>query len=116
VVRIDQEDARIPPLLVQTLVENAVKHGIGAQAGHGTVELRIRSENGVLVVSVTNPGSILSESRSIQVGLRNARERLDLLFGDTASLSLEETADDRVRAEARFPLVMGKEETSAGPL
>jgi hypothetical protein len=116
-VEIDQEegleDARIPPMLVQTLVENAVKHGIGAQGGRGAVRVRIQSANGSLVVTVTNPGRIRANSRSTRVGLRNARERLDLLFGDEASLDLEETADDRVRAEVRFPLVMGDEEASA---
>lgn len=116
-VEIDQEegleDARIPPMLVQTLVENAVKHGIDAQGGRGTVEVRIRSENGLLVVTVTNPGRIRAKSRSTRVGLRNARERLDLLFGQEASLDLEETTDGRVRAEVRFPLVMGEEEASA---
>ncbi|RKX34147.1 MAG: hypothetical protein DRP71_07975 [Verrucomicrobia bacterium] len=115
-VEIDQEegleDARIPPMLVQTLVENAVKHGIGAQGGRGAVEVRIRSESGTLVVTVTNPGRIQKESRSTRVGLRNARERLDLLFGGEASLNLEETADGRVRAEVRFPLVMGEEEAT----
>jgi hypothetical protein len=106
------EDVRVPPMLVQTLVENAVKHGIGAQGLSGAVELRVRSEGGALVVTVTNPGRIRSESRSTRVGLRNARERLDLLFGGEASLTLEETTDDRVRAEARFPLVRGEEETA----
>jgi sensor histidine kinase YesM len=106
------EDARVPPMLVQTLVENAVKHGIGAQGLSGAVEVRIRSESGALIVTVTNPGRIRSESRSTRVGLRNARERLELLFGDEASVTLEETADGRVKAEARLPLVKGEEETS----
>jgi len=109
------EDARVPPMLVQTLVENAVKHGISAQGCSGAVEVRIRSEGDVLVVTVTNPGRIRTESRSTRVGLRNARERLDLLFGDESSLNLEETADGRVWAEARFPLVKGEEETSVRP-
>jgi len=107
------EEARVPPMLIQTLVENAVKHGIGAQKGNGAVGLRIRSEDGFLVITVTNPGRIRSDPRSTRVGLRNARERLDLLFGREAWLTLEEGMDGRVVAEVRFPLVKGEEEAGA---
>ena len=99
------DEAGVPPMLVQTLVENAVKHGVEAQGESGLIRVLVRTEGGSLVITVTNPGRITPGTRSTRVGLRNSRERLILLFGDSSSLSLEEIAEGRVRAEARFPLL-----------
>lgn len=100
------EQASVPPMLVQTLVENAVKHGLEAQGARGQIKVRVFSEGQSLVVSVTNPGRVRSEPGSTRVGLQNARDRLALLFGDQASLTLEEVGANRVRTEARFPLIL----------
>ncbi|MEZ5275441.1 MAG: histidine kinase [Opitutaceae bacterium] len=99
------DEARVPPMLIQTLVENAVKHGVEAQGESGVIRLRIWSEGKSLIVTVTNPGRLARASRSTRVGLRNARDRLAILFGEEASISLEEIDGERVRAEARFPLI-----------
>lgn len=101
----DLEQASVPPMLLQTLMENAVKHGLEAQGADGKINARVFSEGGSLVVSITNPGRIQTRPGTTRVGLRNSRERLALLFGDQASLTLEEVSGNRVRMEARFPLV-----------
>lgn len=99
------EEASMPPMLVQTLVENAVKHGLEAQGASGQIKVRVYAEGRSLIVSITNPGRIRAEPGATRVGLQNSRDRLALLFGDQASLSLEEIGSERVRTEARFPLV-----------
>jgi sensor histidine kinase YesM len=100
----------IPPMLLQTLVENAVKYGISARSDGGEIAIIARRENGALRLQVTNPGSLpdaalrVRANGSTGVGLKNAGERLRLLFGERATLNLRLGAPDRVVAEAVIPL------------
>jgi len=106
----------VPPMLLQTLVENAVKYGISQRAEGGEVAIIARSEPGFLRIQVTNPGELPSISTSVPqalaakqaastgLGLRNAAERLRLLFGERATLQLRSLAPAVVVAEAVIPL------------
>jgi LytS/YehU family sensor histidine kinase len=94
-------DRPVPFLLVQTLVENAIKHGIAERQGGGTVGIRAKEEDGTLCLRVTNPGVLEDESGG--TGLSNARERLALLFGDEAALEVQNSGPDTVAATARLP-------------
>jgi hypothetical protein len=87
---------RIPPMLLQTLVENAIKHGIAQRTAGGLVRLEARLVDGHLLVDVANGGVLRGGEGG--VGLRNARERLRLLFGDRATLTLASAGEDRVLA------------------
>jgi len=80
----------VPPMILQTLIENALKHGIGRLPDGGDLQIRAAANNGTLVLEVENTGE-LTDSRSggTQVGLNNIRERLRILYGDRASLSLQ---------------------------
>lgn len=107
----------IPPMLLQTLVENAVKYGISASADGGEIAIITRREAGGLHLQVTNPGEIAPASPakpskpaavSTGVGLRNAADRLRLLFGDSASLQLRSLSPKVVVAEAHIPLQLSK--------
>jgi signal transduction histidine kinase len=93
-------DAIVPHLLVQTLAENAIKHGIAPRAGGGRLTIAATREADTLQIRVTNPGSL--DTTDGGVGLKNTRERLQLLFGETAALTLQET-DGTVTATARMP-------------
>ena len=95
--------ATIPPMLLQQLVENAVKHGIAVQTGGGDILISARTQNDELWLRVENTGQVRGASEN-GLGLRNARERLRLLCGDGAALSLENTDDDRVAASVAIPL------------
>ena len=92
-VEVDVDSAarqqRVPRMLVLTLVENAVKHGIGRLQGGGTVRIGAEIAGDRLRVRVTNSGSLRPGATGAGLGLRNARERLQLIYGDTASLTLE---------------------------
>ncbi|HUR59087.1 MAG TPA: sensor histidine kinase [Opitutaceae bacterium] len=100
----------IPPMLLQTLVENAVKYGISTRPEGGEISILARRENDALRLQVSNPGELASAARaassntSTGLGLRNAAERLRLLFGDRASLQLRAGTPEIVIAEAILPL------------
>ncbi|MEO5961596.1 MAG: histidine kinase [Opitutaceae bacterium] len=99
----------VPPMLLQTLVENAVKYGISTRPEGGEIAIVARCENGALRLQVTNPGELIApfakaHSASTGVGLRNAAERLRLLFGDRATLHVRTLAPALVVAEAVLPL------------
>jgi sensor histidine kinase YesM len=84
------QDAKVPPMSVQSLVENAVKHGIGPQASGGQIRVAASSENGDLHVAVSDsgPGFDLTVVPAGH-GLENLVERLDVLFGDKAKLKTD---------------------------
>jgi LytS/YehU family sensor histidine kinase len=106
----------VPPMLLQTLVENAVKYGISQRPEGGEIAIIARSEPGFLRIQVTNPGELPSMSAAVPqaltakraastgLGLRNAAERLRLLFGERATLQLRADTPSTVVAEALIPL------------
>ena len=103
----------VPPMLLQTLVENAVKYGIAPRAEGGEIAIVARLDQGTLDIEVRNPGkmdsinrpatSAAAEKPSTRVGLRNALDRLQLLFGDSATLELVQSSPDEVTARVRVP-------------
>jgi LytS/YehU family sensor histidine kinase len=90
-VQPDAKQWQVPAMLLQTLVENAVKHGISKLPKGGSVSIRGALEDQSLVVEIENTGSLREEGSGaggMRTGLANARERLRLLCGSQASLSL----------------------------
>ena len=85
----------IPAMSIQPLVENAIKHGVSAREGLGTVGLRAWLENGLLSVEVSDNGPGFPSGFSLRSpvgeshGLRNVAERLNGYYGDAATLSWE---------------------------
>jgi LytS/YehU family sensor histidine kinase len=94
---------RIPPMLLQTLVENAVKHGIATLPNGGDLSVRAALGADSLRLEVENTGC-LSEPKpgTTQVGLGNTRERLRILYGGRAHLDLR-NGDGRVTATVVLP-------------
>jgi LytS/YehU family sensor histidine kinase len=99
-------DARIPVMLLQTLVENGIKHGIAQLRQGGTLRIAARVAAKVLIIEVENPRPTDRRTLPHQhgVGLKNASERLRLLFGATASLELDLSQPGRAAATVRLPL------------
>lgn len=95
----------VPTLLVQTLVENAVKYGVAAREAGGEITLCAAIQNGILCVTVTNPGRLDLPSASTGLGIKNSRARLALIFGSKASLTLRQTEPDLVCSELRVPFL-----------
>ncbi|QOY88515.1 sensor histidine kinase [Paludibaculum fermentans] len=82
--------ARLPPMLLQTLVENALKHGIARQTSGGTVSIAAALDHGRLELRVANPGTLAPEPGATGIGLENARRRLNLRYGDRAILEVSQ--------------------------
>ncbi|MDE2145891.1 MAG: histidine kinase [Burkholderiales bacterium] len=98
--------ARLPPLLLQPLVENAIHHGLEPKVEGGTVRVQARAEGGRLVLTVADDGLGLAAAprrRGAGLALANLRERLLAHYGSQAGFELEAAAPG-TRATLRLPL------------
>ncbi len=94
----------IPPAILQTLVENALKHGIAQRIGGGELTIEASRQDSFLRLTILNPGKLgRSSAPSTHIGLDNARGRLLHLYGRDASLTLEQRAPDLVAAVLTLP-------------
>jgi len=79
----------VPPMMLQTLVENGIKHGIATLPGGGELLVRSALEDGTLVLQVENTGQLAEEeTQRPRLGLNNIRERLRILYAGRACLEL----------------------------
>ncbi|MEN1939707.1 histidine kinase [Luteimonas sp. MJ174] len=79
----------LPPMMLQTLVENAIKHGLEPRTAAGTVWIRARRSDGTVAVTVADDGDGFNAKTSgTGIGLKNVRERLRLVFGGEAALAV----------------------------
>jgi two-component system, LytTR family, sensor kinase len=88
-------DARVPNLILQPLVENAIRHGIAPRAAAGLVEIHARRENGMVQLEVRDNGAGLGasppESLMKGIGLSNTRARLEQLYGTAHRFELRDS-------------------------
>jgi len=84
------QDAVVPPLMLLTLVENAIKHGIEPKSDAGFVRIEARQSLDLarIIIAVQDDGAGLTDTANDGLGLANLREQLALRYGDRASLSL----------------------------
>jgi len=101
---LNTNDVLIPPMIIQMLVENSVKHGIANIKNGGVITLNINQENNNLSIEVINPGKLSADSNSTQLGIKNIKERLALLYKENAHFSLEEV-NNQVIATIQIPLL-----------
>jgi len=105
--RIDLPEAlaaiEIPPMLLQPLVENAIRHGLEPKIEGGTVAIAARLEGDRLVLEVADTGVGLRDSGSGGVGLENIRERLRLSYGEAGRLSIREGPQGGTIATVAIP-------------
>ena len=100
---------KIPAMLVQALVENAIKHGVERVPQGGLCSIRTSLDGDLLRIEVENPGMLeTSHLNSTQVGLANARERLRILYSERASLNLVKSGEEQVRATIVIPAATGR--------
>jgi sensor histidine kinase YesM len=101
------ERAAVPPLLLQPLVENALKHGIGARGSGGRVVIGAEGRNGTLTLSVSDNGPGIREGsqpeNSIGIGLSSTRSRLEQLYGSSHRFTVGDAPGGGVRAEVEIP-------------
>jgi sensor histidine kinase YesM len=98
---------RFPPMLLMTLIENAIEHGLEPQAEGGSLRLEARRDDGTLAVVVTDTGRGLAAAAAGAagdgVGVPNLRERLAALYGTGARFALEDVAPHGARATIELP-------------
>ena len=98
------EDHPVIPLVLQPLVENAIKHGIAPELSGGRILIGARMAEGRLCLSVRNTGARLAREVGQGLGLANLRLRLALAYGDDADFCMTE-AEGFTLAEVRIPLM-----------
>jgi len=88
-IHADSKTFQVPPLMLQTLVENGIKHGISKLPEGGVLKINTNIDNQKLIISIINSGK-LSDNMDTEsgFGIKNTIERLKLLYGDEASLSI----------------------------
>jgi len=99
--------AEFPPMMLQSLVENAIKHGLEPKADGGLLRVSAEIQHGKLAVTVADTGLGFGKSATAGtgIGLSNIHERLALLYGDKASLSVTETAGGGTSVTITVPYV-----------
>jgi len=102
----DTLDAEVPRLILQPLVENAIKHGVSLQTGPGMVSIGARHDNGRLYLTVRDNGIGLTGATRAKlhggVGLSNTRDRLECLYGNDHALNFRESSPG-LTVEMRLP-------------
>jgi LytS/YehU family sensor histidine kinase len=94
----------VPAMLVQTLVENGIKYGVATLPQGGEISLTSQVTSTMLKIQVTNSGQFNETSNSNGFGLKNSRERLKLLFGEAASVVVQNASPDSVTAKIEIPI------------
>jgi Histidine kinase len=94
----------VPPMVLLTLVENALKHGLQPTVDGGSVQVSARREGGSLVLSVADTGRGMGSGSGQGTGLANVRARLKSMYGAAASLSLALNEPRGVVATVRLPV------------
>jgi two-component system, LytTR family, sensor kinase len=98
----------VPPLMLQTLIENAIKHGIAAEKGGGFVELSSFIEKNYHHLSIRNTGmleeSLVLKPNSSGFGLVSTKERLQFIYGSKASLDIKNEDDRVVALHIKIPI------------
>ncbi|WP_306395974.1 sensor histidine kinase [Telluria beijingensis] len=98
--------APFPPMMLQTLIENSIKHGLEPKVAGGTIVVRSRVEGAILHVDVVDDGVGFNPHAGNGVGLANIRERLALLYGKDAELVIETPAGGGACVSIRLPYRM----------
>ena len=109
-------DSLVPTLLLQPLVENAIRHGIGKHKGDDVIEINARLANGGLELEVWNRNSVVDDTTERLllrgVGLRNTKARLEQLYGPTSTLILRSLGNRGAVVLIFIPARFGPERTA----
>lgn len=103
--------ARVPNLILQPLVENAVRHGIEPRASAGRIEISAKNDNNQLLLQVRDDGHGLAAQAQERVGLSNTRERLQQLYPHRHQLEFRSAPGGGLEVNLRIPLNFGTNET-----
>jgi LytS/YehU family sensor histidine kinase len=106
----DSEKIEIPPMMIQTLVENGIKHGISKKTGGGEISICSEIKDTSLHIKIKNTGEISEEllKQSKGFGISNTKHRLNLLYGEKGLFTIKNDKEDIVTAEIIIPINYNK--------
>lgn len=100
----DSHDFFVPPLMIQTIVENGIKHGVSKFTAGGIIQLKTVVENDSLKIRIRNTGQLNGNANvSEGLGIRNTIQRLKILYGEEASFRIVNEKDNFVLTEIQIP-------------
>lgn len=97
-------ECQVPPMMLQTLIENAVKHGISKTKNGGQILLQAQRENNLLKLTLLNTGRYEPNPTHVGVGIENTVKRLHILYDDAATFSIGNVNEHQVKTEITIPL------------
>ncbi len=106
ITNIDEKalSCRVPPLIIQTLVENAIKHGISKLMKGGVIEIEVKLMSQKMQIEISNTGKLSENGISeTGVGVDNTKKRLRLLYGNSASFELI-AKENKVKSVVVIPI------------
>ncbi len=111
VIAPDTLDACLPSMILQPIVENAVRHGIAARPGAGRIEICSRRSDGMLQLEISDDGGGISKENGKDfregIGLSNTRARLKQLYGTRQTLSLQKSESGGLQVVLEIPFRAG---------
>lgn len=103
----ESKDFLVPPLMIQTLVENGIKHGISKLTEGGLVQIKTKVDGDHLKIHIRNSGKFVANGHKKEtgggLGLENTKQRLKLIYGDEASFRILTEKDNFVLTEIIIP-------------
>jgi two-component system, LytTR family, sensor kinase len=107
-------DVMIPSMLLQPLVENSIKHGLASKVEGGSIFLRSRTGDSTLIIEVEDDGVGMASAQFLEppdgfggtgIGLANVAERLKVLYGDTAKMTIDSHEGKGTLIRLRLPIL-----------
>lgn len=99
---VDLQSFVLPPMLIQPLVENAIKHGVEPKIDGGEIRLKAAKVGDAVAIEVADTGMGFQHSTSNGIGLKNVRERLDKLYEGKATLAIEDNVPSGTKITIRI--------------
>lgn len=101
----EAKDFKVPPLMIQTLVENGIKHGISQLVNGGVIKISAELNNSNLLIKIINSGQYLNghTKENGGYGIENTKERLQLIYGGKASFKIFNESESQVLTEILIP-------------
>jgi LytS/YehU family sensor histidine kinase len=107
--------AEVPTLILQPLVENAMRHGVDSNSGNSRIQITAHLQNGQVLMEVRDDGKdskkIAGQNGAAGLGLKNTRVRLSELYGEDYSFSLARSENEWTVAQIVIPFIPAKEQT-----